>query len=139
MFIGFGFAGVAGVVGIGRGRLTDAISFAQVVVTKARLISMSDQTRKIVEEILRRKLSETQIGKCLSAPNTWVGDWGRCPADLIATEPDRVIAAAQHEVARAGAMTAPPIDTDYPEASGCSIAKRSCSGDSPFANKEQHC
>ena len=54
-----------------------------------------------VAEILKTlsaKLSTWQIAFWFTSPNAWTGSW-RAPADILASEPQQVVEAAQHEVA----------------------------------------
>lgn len=51
-----------------------------------------------VLQLLRAKLSDWQIAFWFTTPNSWTGKW-RAPAELLATEPERVVEAARHEVA----------------------------------------
>jgi len=51
-----------------------------------------------VLKILRPKLSDWQIAFWFTSPNAWTGDW-RVPVELLTNEPEKVLEAAQHEVA----------------------------------------
>jgi hypothetical protein len=78
MFIGFGFAGVAGVVGNGRGRLTVAISFAQAVVTRARqlpvVVNTAMRYREIIAESISIPPAEIAVAIRQAASDLW-HDW----------------------------------------------------------------
>jgi hypothetical protein len=49
-------------------------------------------------QLLRPKLSYWQIAFWFTTPNAWTGGW-RAPCELLASEPERVVEAARHEVA----------------------------------------
>ena len=49
-------------------------------------------------KVLSGKLSSWQIAFWFTSPNAWTGSW-RMPADILASEPGKVLEAARHEVA----------------------------------------